>query len=580
MRTINLFQDFFRAAFLAALFYLWIGPLAQAQSQLTRPSIKCLAMTPYFPGSGLGFPPRISDDIAYLNADMLRVEFIRESDYSINYCAYDYVTDNAGSRGIQILGLLDYQTISWSTQAEWATEAFRNRFVQRIQEIVTHYHNRDNPIRHWEIWNEEDIALPEFNVRIEPEPYARILIDAYAAIKAIDPEATVVLGGISPKNFEYITNYLSDLYDTVPLQDYYSENGFYPFDVVACHPYPEIYTNPTPSFGTGLDDVLNDRIKAIMNAHGDRLKKVWLTEMGWSSSGSISEYRQGIYLRDSFQLIDTLVDPVYPDDPPYVEKYFWFQYTDFGSNDRWGLWTEALTRKKPSYDRYLALTPAGPPPVIPPVEPGENPPLSGSSDSVLPFQVSGSDLIQGMEAELISGGFHSQSQGSVQNLTNGEFESNGFTLVLADYASPSLRIRYTFQEPMDLTEVRIFSGHFGDVGNRAFQSNDVYINGIRVESELNTGNYEQLPPGGDAVSLVRWIPEENEDFVATQVITLDIEFWCVSSIQGGFLDRWDPCVTPLQDIDGYGSAFVAPIIKEVDVFGTPHVSVLPRWQIY
>lgn len=570
------------ALFLAVLGALIAGTFASAQ--IARESMKCLALTPYYPGAGILLSKFIADDLAYLNPAMIRVEILQEGNDSINYCAYDYIVDRMGARGIQVLGLLDYATVSASGPAEWETEAYRTRFVRRAEELVTHYKDRAHPIKHWEIWNEQDLSQEGFDVRIEPRPYALLLIAAYDAIKRLDPEATVLLGGLSPKGFEYSANYLDDLYRTPEIQAYSTAQGKYPFDVVACHPYPEVFTHPNPSLPsrTGLDDVLNQKIKAVMNSHGDRHKKVWLTEMGWSSY-YVSETQQALYLRLSYEMLDTLTDPAYPGDPPYVERYFWFQYSDFSPVDKWGLRTEDLSREKPAYASYLDLTTRGPAPEPPVIKPGENPPLAGTSDAGLPARVSSSDLIEGKLGQIVEGGFHSASTGSVAALTNGRFDETGTTLVLRDYAHPrpALWVRYRFEEPMDLTEVRIFAGHFGDVGNRAFQSNDIYIDDALAVSELNTGGYGQYPPGGNAVSLVRWLPGEGESFVARGVTTIGIAMYPVAALGAGFRDRWDPCLDPAHDTDGVGQAFVSPIIKEIDVFGQPaSASAAPGWGVY
>ncbi len=567
---------------LAALAAITSGSLASAQ--IARESMKCLALTPYYPGAGILLSKSMADDIDYLNPAMIRVEIVRDGDDSINYCAYDYVVDRMGERGIQVLGLIDYATVGASGPAEWETEAYRTRFVDRVEELVSHFKDRTYPIKHWEIWNEEDLSQTGFDVRIEPKPYALLLIAAYDAIKSIDSEATVLLGGISPKGFEYSTNYLDELYRTSEMQAYYSTHGKYPFDVVACHPYPEIFTHPNPSLPsrTGLDDVLNQKIKAVMNAHGDRYKKVWLTEMGWSSY-YVSEAQQALYLELSYELLDTLRDPAYPSDAPYVERYFWFQYSDFTEVDKWGLRTEDLAREKPAYASYLDLTTRGPVPEPVEIEPGENPPVAGTSDVVLPLRVSSSDLISGKMGEIVEGGFHSASTGTLAALTNGLFDGTGTTLVLRDYAHPrpALWVRFRFDEPMDLTEVRVFSGHFGDVGNRAFQSSDIYIDGVLTVSELNSGVYGQYPPGGNAVSLVRWLPEEGESFVARGVTTIGIAMYPVAAIGSGFRDRWDPCEDPLLDTDGVGQAFVSPVVKEIDVLGQPAASsIAPGWEVY
>ncbi len=562
---------------IAILFVLLAaGP---AFCDLQRPDMKALAAPMYFPESGIQLSTSVANDIDYLNPSMLRVEFIGEGDAtnSIRYPAYDYLADTAGERGIPLLGLIDYASIDWESRDEWATQEFRDRFTTRVQEIVTHFHDRQYPIKHWEIWNEPDIALPEFNVRIDPEPYAKLLIQSYDAIKAIDPDATVVFGGISPKGFEYAENYLEDVYQTQDMADYFQGNGHYPFDVVAAHPYPEVFTNPNP----GLATVLNNEIKAVMNDFGDSDKKVWLTEMGWSSY-YVSEQAQAFYLRESFELVDTLTDPENPNDPPYVEKYFWFYYKDFSAVDKWGLYTQDLSRQKPAYDEYLGLTPTGPVPSDPTPDTGQNPPVwEGNTDADLTYQVSGSDLIESMTGQIISGGFHPANAGSVAKLSNGLFDSNGVTLVLADYESPALRVRYTFPQPMDIEEVRIFAGHNGDGGNRAFQSNDIWINGEPAATELNTGNYEQKSGGSKAVSLVRWLPEEGNGFAARYVETLDVFMFCSSSLSGDFRDRWSPLDDPEKDKDGLGPAFVAPIIKEIDVLGRQSPEIESgNWMVY
>lgn len=546
-------------------------------AKLTRPSLKCISAPMYYPGAGIKFSNQMADDIAYLNADMIRMEFINEGG-AISYPNYDYVVASAGKRGIEILGLIDYQTVHWTDSSVWATQAYRDRFEAMVRELVTHYSTFEYPIKHWEIWNEQDIQLPEFNVRIEPEPYSKLLIQAYDAIKENDPEATVSFGGMSPKGFEYTENYLEDAYNAPSMQAYYIANGHYPFDVVSAHPYPEIFSNPND----GLASVLNNEIKAVMNAHGDRHKKVWLTEMGWSSY-FVSEYRQGLYLERSFYICDTLVDPAYPDDEPYIDKYFWFQYVDFSMWDKWGLYPADYSRQKPSYDRFLNLTDPGPEAPPPPnVDPGEFAPVwNGVNDSVLPYPVSSIDLVNGVEPILVGGGFH-DATGSrpLSNLTNGVFDSDGLSLVLADYVSPALRVKFEFDPPINVTELRVFAGHFDDTGNRSFMSNDIYFNGELAIQELNTGRYGQISSGATGVSMVRWTPGIDDGEIAKMVSTIEIASYCTSSLNYEFLDRWSPVDNPLQDRDGVGVAFVAPILKEIDIFGTTWLPRDGAWVLY
>jgi hypothetical protein len=178
---------------------------ARPSAEITRPELKSLTAPAYVAGNGIQLTEAIANDLAMLRVDMVRVEFIGESDAakSICYSAYDRIVDRLAARQIKVLGLIDYQSIAWASSSDWTSDDFRLRFVARVQEIVDHYRLRANPIRHWEIWNEEDICVQGYCPRIDPEFYGRILVDVYHAIKVLDPGATVVLGGISPKGFEY-----------------------------------------------------------------------------------------------------------------------------------------------------------------------------------------------------------------------------------------------------------------------------------------------------------------------------------------------------------------------------------------
>lgn len=560
-----------------------LGVASQAE-KIDRQDMKCITAPMYYPGAGVLFDRQTAEDVDYLNPSMLRMEFINEGDAqgTINYAAYDYVVREAGERGLEVLGLIDYSSIKWSTRDEWSTEDFRDRFALRVQEIVTHYSQFEYPIRHWEIWNEQDIEVPNFDVRIEPEPYGLLLARAYDAIKAIDSRATVVLGGISPKGLYYGENYLEDLYATNSIQNYRTANGHYPFDVVAVHPYPETFSNPNPALG----NILESLVKDVMNANGDRHKKVWLTEMGWSSF-FVTEQQQASYMESSFHLVDDLIDPNYPADPPYVEKYFWFQYVDFSNVDRWGLWDQGRTRKKPCYFTFLDLTDRGPEPSGGDQEyeigPGEEPPVwNATSDTALPYAVSNTDLANGIVPAIVAGGFHEANVGTAANMTNGVFDSNGVTLVLADYASPSIRVSLAFPEPVDVIEVRSFAGHFGDTGNRSFQSFDVYVDGELAAFDLTSGEYGQTPPGQSGVSLVRWLAPAGQSYVARGVETLEVAYYPVSTLNFDFRDRWSPVDDPDEDLDGRGNAYVSTIVKEIDVIGHPSNEPVSAqtWMVY
>jgi hypothetical protein len=541
---------------------------------LDSPTFKNICAPAYLPDGGLQLDRAALDDLAHLNVDMIRMEFIGDHDNqrTINYEAYDHIVDEAGKRGISMMGLVAYQSfpVVYNDRSEWSHPSFRQRFVNRLSEIVRHYHDREFPIRHWEIWNQPDRNDPDFNVRIEPQHYASMLVDSYLAIKAIDPHATVILGGISPRGHQYETNYLREVYESPAIQAYRKERGRSPFDVVAVHPHQYNYSDINPHLG----DLLIERVKSVMNEFGDSGMKVWLTELGWNSR-VVGLRDQAAFLRQSYQLLASLRDPAFPDADPFVERYFWFQYQNYGEVQDWGLITNDRQTRKAAYFAFRDLTATGPVPGS--MLPGERPPAwQADSDQGLPVQVAQDDLLTGLVPEIISGGLHEAATGTLASLTNGLFDEDVLTLLLGDYHHPSLHLRYTFEQPVDIVEFRSFAAHRRDWGNRAWQNIDIRINGRHGIDELTTGPFGQTSPHPDgAVSVVRWTPSDDQQYVARDVSILDIIYYPVSHTDHyTFVDPWHPISDPkstlqdqIRDSDGIARAYVASLLKEIDVIG-------------
>jgi hypothetical protein len=122
------------------------------------------------------------------------------------------------------------------------------------------------PIRTWQIWNEPvggdgDTTPSVFWVDDEPfqARFVELMRTSYAAIKAVDPTATVVLGALVGKSW-------------LQLQRIYDAAGAGTFDAVALHPYT---VDP--------DDVLQvlRNVRGVMQANGDGAKPIEITEITW-----------------------------------------------------------------------------------------------------------------------------------------------------------------------------------------------------------------------------------------------------------------------------------------------------------
>ncbi len=126
---------------------------------------------------------------------------------------------------------------------------------------------RKDPIRTWQIWNEEnDHRFAEASVR----GYAALLRGSAPAIRSVDPDARIVLGGL------YATPRVKPSLDAASfLNRLYRQAGIKGlFDAVGLHPY-------------AADPILMaadiSALRAVMRSHNEAHKGLYITEFGWGS---------------------------------------------------------------------------------------------------------------------------------------------------------------------------------------------------------------------------------------------------------------------------------------------------------
>jgi polysaccharide biosynthesis protein PslG len=197
----------------------------------------------------------------------------------------------------------------------------------------------------FEVWNEPN------NPGFWPSgpnaaSYVEMLKATYPAIKQADPSSTVLMGGLSKSDYNY-------------LQAIYEAGGAPYFDAVNVHPYTGS-VDPTSCWqqsGTsknaidafcGVEEVYNTMVR-----NGDGAKKVWLTEFGYSTySGTygVSEAEQAEYLTKAYAKAATW---------PYVQALFWYQFRNWSSSNEWlsnlGLVSSSFI-EKPAYAAFKAYS--------------------------------------------------------------------------------------------------------------------------------------------------------------------------------------------------------------------------------
>lgn len=210
------------------------------------------------------------------------------------YARYDYVIDRYKANNIRVVGMLAYGP---KEGGEFQVDDI-GAWKRHVHEVVSRYKDK---VKVWQIWNEPD--SPDYLWHNSPQEYRPILKSGYEAVKDVDPEATVLSAGISYPNEGFIESMYqlnSDTFDNLALHLYYCRNY-----------------NASPN-NTDLEDSLNNLYENVIKKYRPD-EKIWITEMGCSTEGGISEALQNEYLQKKVPYVVDL---------PYVDKVFLFTYRD------------------------------------------------------------------------------------------------------------------------------------------------------------------------------------------------------------------------------------------------------------
>lgn len=173
----------------------------------------------------------------------------------------------------------------------------------------------------YEIWNEPNLNYEWGSQTPDPAAYTAMLKTAYTAIKAVDPEALVITGGLSTTGGGSPTAYG----DLEFLQGMYDAGAKGYFDAFGSHPYP--FGHPPSEvdpWGLSLSRVQDQHQIMVENGDGDT--PIWITEVGWvihsnwdlgeHQNISVTEEQQARYLTETFTKVQQ--------DWPFVEAVFLF----------------------------------------------------------------------------------------------------------------------------------------------------------------------------------------------------------------------------------------------------------------
>jgi hypothetical protein len=268
----------------------------------------------------------------------------------LNWASVDKTINAAAAKNMSILAFIN-STPTWAVapgglplSGRPASPAAYGDFVGKVAQRYK------GKISAYEIWNEQN-AVIFYSPAPDPARYTDLLKAAYPKIKAIDPAAAVVVGGLGAViDFGSVTinpvRFVTEMY-AAGAKNY--------FDALAFHPY-----NYTLKFSDGMT-VANSpvgqviQMRQVMTTNGDDGKKIWITEYGEPTS-AIDEAGQATYLKDMYTKWQEL---------PYAGPLLLYTTRDrlTGStkaDDTFGLFRSDWTAK-PAQQALQFAIPAGPP---------------------------------------------------------------------------------------------------------------------------------------------------------------------------------------------------------------------------
>lgn len=233
-------------------------------------------------------------------------ESVEPTQGSYSWDTLDKVVDTAQRKNVKLTIIL-LRSPAWAG-ANGGIPQDKQLFATFVTAVASRYQGK---IAAYEVWNEENLA-GETGGTVNVAAYAELLKVAFPAIKAADPNALVISGGLTPTG-ENNPNLAID--DTIYLKQLYAYNNGEVkkyFDILGIHATgtlnpPETLFPEKPGPGPGFFDNRSfyfrraEDIRKVMEEAGDGQKQAWITEFGWSTKNAAKGYEYGEYVSEEQQ---------------------------------------------------------------------------------------------------------------------------------------------------------------------------------------------------------------------------------------------------------------------------------------
>jgi hypothetical protein len=253
--------------------------LGGAQFGVSDPDL--IAKSPAVQASQLAAMKAIGITSIRLDANWSWVQYGGPNSY--DWSGLDQVVSSVRAAGMSLVLIID-GCPSWAAVAGTSGDsspqpASAQQYAQWAAAVAQRY--APQGVNTFEIWNEPNNQV-FWQPKPDPAAYTADLKAAYSSIKAADPSATVLSGGLAPE-----TNDGTNIAPITFLQDMYADGAQGSFDALGYHPYsyPALPNNVKSWSGWSQMSQTSPSLRSVMTANGDGGKQIWITEVGAPSSG-------------------------------------------------------------------------------------------------------------------------------------------------------------------------------------------------------------------------------------------------------------------------------------------------------
>lgn len=268
------------------------------------------------------------DDAKRLGMDYIRVDFGWEdyqsfANYAPDFSKFDNVVAAANARGLKILATIDFPP-PWARRAACKDTAAcppadNALFANFVKEAVSRYSARG--VHYWEVWNEPNIVA--WSPTPNPADYTKLLLTVSAAIRAADPHAYILMGGLAADHPSPGAPFISP-YDFITAVA--KDGGLKAVDAVAYHPYPD--GDPATSMTFLAISQSPTSIIAALTQAGVPNMPIWITETGANVPAAVWGPASQIKPQEAAQVQQARREAAVLATYPNVASFFWFSYQD------------------------------------------------------------------------------------------------------------------------------------------------------------------------------------------------------------------------------------------------------------